>query len=86
MSHNTETCEVFFVAVRCVYNMSKFYTTLFIGNRCGPKTTQNTIELRGMVSETEHTDKHVLFLRRHLFLMHSTTVYKSLLRTVPPSD
>jgi len=47
MPHNTETCEVFFVAVRCIYNMSKFYTTLFIVNRCGPKTTQNTIELRG---------------------------------------
>jgi len=37
MPNSTETCEVFFVAVRCIYNTSKFYMTLFIVNRCGPK-------------------------------------------------
>jgi hypothetical protein len=43
---------------------------------------QNTIEIRGMVCETEHTGEYNLFPRRRLFLMLSTTVYKSLLRTV----
>jgi len=50
------------------------------------KKTQNAIELRGMICETEHTDKYVLFLRRQLFLVRSTSVYESLLRTVPTSD
>jgi len=47
MPNSTETCEVFSVAVRCIYSVSKFYMTLFIVNRCGPnrrKIPSNFVE------------------------------------------